>query len=258
MTYVPLKNYFGVELAHRLSALIEPFYPEFPGEAFAASVAKKVEPLELKARVAVITEELNKALPFHYSESLKILLNIIGPENKTEKGMFTDGYFLMPIAHFVEKYGLQDFEVSMNALYEITKRHTSEYAIRPYLINHVDDCIRILSTWSKDENFHIRRLVSEGTRPILPWAKRIDAIKGDPANNFVLLEPLLDDSSLYVRKSVANHLNDLTKDYKEMMIEWIRDRLEYGGEYISWIARHALRSQAKAGDNEVLELLKNL
>lgn len=110
---VPLKSYFGVELAHRLSDLIKPHYPAFTTEDFVNSVADRVEPLELKARVAVISDELKRALPSAYPESLDILLRILGPENETEQGMFTNGYFLMPIAHLVEKYGLDDFNISM-------------------------------------------------------------------------------------------------------------------------------------------------
>lgn len=252
-----LKHYFGAGLAQRLSGLIQPYAPGFPAQAFADSVAAQVGPLELKGRVAVIADELRKALPPDYPEALRILLNILGPENETEEGMFKNGYFLMPVAYFVEKYGLSHVGLSMQALYEITKRHTSEYAIRPYLDRHLEDCLRLLNDWTHDPSHHVRRLVSEGTRPRLPWAKRIGVLRGDPACNLVLLEPLMDDPSLYVRKSVANHLNDLTKDHREITINWIRDRLDDGGKRVVWIARHGLRSLAKSGDREVLDLLKS-
>lgn len=254
---VALKHYFGAELAHRLSGLIQPHASGFPAQAFADSVAEQVGPLELKGRVAVIADELRKALPPDYPEALRILLNILGPENETEEGMFKNGYFLMPVAYFVEKYGLPHFGLSMEALYEITKRHTSEYAIRPYLEHHLEDSLRLMNGWTHDPSLHVRRLVSEGTRPRLPWAKRIGVLRGDPACNLALLEPLIDDPTLYVRKSVANHLNDLTKDHREITINWIRDRLNRGGKHVVWIARHGLRSLAKSGDQEVLELLRS-
>ncbi|MFB0845009.1 DNA alkylation repair protein [Paenibacillus oleatilyticus] len=252
-----LKHYFGAELAHRLSGLIQPHASDFSAQAFADSVAEQVGPLELKGRVAVIADELRKALPPDYPEALRILLNILGPENETEEGMFKNGYFLMPVAYFVEKYGLPHFGLSMEALYEITKRHTSEYAIRPYLEHHLEDSLRLMNGWTHDPSLHVRRLVSEGTRPRLPWAKRIGVLRGDPAFNLALLEPLIDDPSLYVRKSVANHLNDLTKDHREITINWIRDRLNRGGKHVVWIARHGLRSLAKSGDQEVVELLRS-
>lgn len=257
-TTVQLKHYFAGELSVRLSSLISHCYPDFPAEVFVESVTKRVGPLELKGRVAVITEELRNALPSDYRAALNILLSILGPENETEEGMFNNGYFLMPVAHFVEKYGLEHFEISMDAMYEITKRHTSEYAIRPYLDIHLEDSINRLSQWSRDVNPHVRRLVSEGTRPRLPWAKRIHVIKGDPANNLALLEPLWDDSSFYVRKSVANHLNDLTKDYKEITLNWLNNRLKYEGLHRTWMIRHSLRSLSKSGDNEAIALLEKL
>jgi 3-methyladenine DNA glycosylase AlkC len=257
-TTMPLKNYFSGELAVRLSRLISPHYLDFPAEAFVESVTELIEPLELKARVAVITDELRKALPSDYPVALNILLNILGPENETEEGMFNNGYYLMPVAYFVEKYGLEHFDISMHAMYEITKRHTSEYAIRPYLDVHLEDSIIRLRQWSRDVNLHVRRLVSEGTRPRLPWAKRIHVIKGDPAHNLALLEPLWDDPSFYVRKSVANHLNDLTKDYREITLNWLNDRSDYGGKYHTWMVRHSLRSLTKAGDNKAVALLEKL
>ncbi|WP_042478454.1 DNA alkylation repair protein [Bacillus ndiopicus] len=252
-----LKHYFGVELARRLSSLIEPHFPNFPSDSFIESVANQVEPLALKGRVTVISDELRIALPSDYSESLSILLKILGRENETEQGMFTNGYFLMPVAYFVEKYGLQHFEISMNALYEITKRHTSEYAVRPYLANSPNECLIYLNNWLYDPNPHVRRLVSEGTRPRLPWAKRMHAIKGDPANNLNLLAPLLKDPSDYVRKSVANHLNDLTKDYRDVTLDWLRC-LNLEDADIKWIIRRGLRSLASSEDSEALELLAKL
>ncbi|MFD0676374.1 MULTISPECIES: DNA alkylation repair protein [unclassified Paenibacillus] len=255
---VALKHYFAVELAHHLSELIRPHYPEFPAQSFVDSIAEQVGPHELKGRVAIIADELNKALPPDYPDSLAILLNILGPENETEEGMFTNGYFLMPVAHFVEKYGLQHFTLSMHALREITKRHTSEYAIRPYLAVYPDDSIKLLSSWSHDPNLHVRRLVSEGTRPRLPWAKRIKVIHEDPAHNLALLDPLWDDPSFYVRKSVANHLNDLTKDHKDITVNWLRERLDGGEKHTSWMIRHSLRSLAKSMDEEALAILEKL
>ncbi|UVI33073.1 hypothetical protein [Paenibacillus spongiae] len=252
----PLKLYFGSELAVRLANLIESHYPDFPACKFIAAITERVEPLELKGRVAVIADELREALPDRYPEAISILLNILGPENETEEGMFNNGYFLMPAAYFVEKYGLKHYEISMHAMYEITKRHTSEYAIRPYLNIYPDATIRQLRTWTCDPNPHVRRLVSEGTRPRLPWAKGIPVIKGDPAHNLALLGPLWNDPSFYVRKSVANHVNDLTKDHKQVALDWLHDRLNRVGPYNPWMARHSLRTLTKSGDSAALKLLE--
>lgn len=254
---IALKVYFGADLAQHLSNLIKPHYPNFPTDLFVESVAIQIEPLQLKGRVAVIADELSNALPTDYSDALNILLNILGPENKSEQGMFTNGYFLMPVAFYVEKYGLQHFEISMHALYEITKRHTSEYAIRPYLDRYPEACLKYLNNWQHDRNPHVRRLVSEGTRPRLPWAKRMKPIKGNPINNLELLAPLLKDPSFYVRKSVANHVNDLTKDYRDTTLDWIY-RLDLTAKETKWIIRHGLRSLANSGDPEALDVLELL
>lgn len=252
-----LKDYFCVELAQHLSNLIKPHYPKFPTDLFVQSVANQIEPLQLKGRVAVITDELSIALPTNYADALNILLNILGPENKSEQGMFTNGYFLMPVAFYVEKYGLQHVELSIHALYEITKRHTSEYAIRPYLESYPEACLKYLNNWLHDKNPHVRRLVSEGTRPRLPWAKRMKPIKGNPANNLELLAPLLKDPSFYVRKSVANHLNDLTKDYRDTTLDWVH-HLDLTAKETKWIIRHGLRSLANSEDPVALDLLELL
>ncbi len=250
-----LKHYFGKELAVRLTSLIRPHYPPFPAEAFVECVSMQVEPLELKARVAIISEELQRALRLDYGSQLDILLRILGPENDKETGMFTEGYFLMPVAHFVERYGIHDFERSMDALYEITKRHTAEYALRPYLQNYPELCMKRLEEWSKDGNLHVRRLVSEGTRTRLPWAKRIDVLMGDPLCNLTLLEPLLNDPSAYVRKSVANHLNDLSKDHKELTLAWMEDKLHRDWIQGPRMIRHAVRHLLKARDEDALALV---
>ncbi len=252
--FTPLKHYFGVELAERLASLIVPHDASFPANDFVEAVAEQVGPLELKERVAVISRELRHSLPADYIVSLDILLQLLGPENETEEGMFTNGYFLMPVAHFVEVYGLDHFDVSMRALYEITKRHTSEYAIRPYLARYPDESLALLTTWTKDANPHVRRLVSEGTRPRLPWAKRMDPLYGDPRRNLALLEPLWNDSSFYVRKSVANHLNDLTKVDKDATLDWLLDQWDRGGEHTPWIVRQSLRSLIKSGDAEAMRI----
>ncbi|MCK0472773.1 DNA alkylation repair protein [Halalkalibacter sp. APA_J-10(15)] len=255
---VALKDYFSEELAHHLSTLIVPHYPSFQSEAFIDSVKHQVLPLQLKARVAVISQALKEQLPDNYPDSLAILLNILGPENKTEEGMFTNGYFLMPIAHFVETYGLNHYHLSMQALYQITKRHTAEYALRPYLAHDPEQTLEILTSWLNDTNSHVRRLVSEGTRPRLPWAKKIDVLKGDITYHFQLLQPLVNDPSPYVRKSVANHINDLTKTHPEQTLSWLRNEITSSIDYNSRVIQQGLRTLKKQGDARALDILNDL
>lgn len=257
-TYMPLKDYFGKELALRLADLIKPVYPDFPSDRFVHAVERQAKPLELKGRVRLIADELHRAIPLDYPDQIAVLMHVLGPENEAERGMFSEGYFLMPIADFVERYGLGHFRISMDALYEITKRHTSEYAIRPYLRHYPDACMEMLNIWSRDANLHVRRLVSEGTRPRLPWAKRMDALMGDPLRNLALLEPLRDDASAYVRRSVANHLNDLTKDYRQATLQWIAEKLQAGWAHGPATVRRALRTLVKRKDPDALAIIGDL
>src|SRR5690606_15303673 len=122
--------------------------------------------------------------------------------------------------------GLDDFDTSMKALVEITKRHTSEYALRPFLSLDIDRCLVYFQDWVMDPNSHVRRLVSEGTRPRLPWAKKIGPLKNDPLQNIHLLQPLMNDASPYVLKSVANHLNDLSKEYPHVVLTWLQEYVQ--------------------------------
>lgn len=256
--YIPLKYYFDRELAHHLADLIQSKYPRFTRASFVDAVSIEVENNELKARVEVIANILRQHLPSDYEEALAILLKILGPENETEEGMFTKGYFLMPVASFVEKYGLDHFDLSLHAMYEITKRHTSEYAIRPYLIANSDRCMDYFQFWVKDPNSHVRRLVSEGTRPRLPWAKKIPPLKNEVQNNLSLLEKLMYDSSRYVQKSVANHINDLTKENPVAVLKWLQKYISDNNGVNPKIIKNGLRTLIKSNDEHALELSRQV
>lgn len=253
--YQPYKNYFGVELAQELARRIVAIHPTFPAEQFAAQIAARVDELELKNRVALIAAALRECLPPDYPAALQILLRILGPENPKEEGMFTYGYHLMPVAYFVEVYGLDYFDQSMAALAEITKRHTAEYTIRPYLVRYPQQTLAVLDRWAVHANAHVRRLVSEGTRPRLPWATRLTAFVDDPGPVLRLLEKLKHDPSPYVRKSVANNLNDITKNHPDLVIETLTRWNQHAGEETRWITRHALRNLVKKGQLAALKLL---
>jgi len=166
-----LKDWFDKELAIMLADKITKVNKDFNRRRFIREVDKETANLELKDRVELIADKLYTELGGNYKKGVKVLMGIMGEENENEIGMFTEYYWLMPVAKYVEKYGLDDFELSMKAIVEVTKRNTSEYAIRPYLEIERDKTLTKMKEWSKDENFHVRRLASEGLRPRLPWAK---------------------------------------------------------------------------------------
>lgn len=258
MAYKKLKYWFDEELAGLLADKLLEVVPDFRKSSFVKNIRDKVDPLELKDRVEIIADELFIHLGSDYRAGLKVLMQILGPENEEETGMFTNFYWLMPVAKFVEKYGQDDFELSMNAIREITKRNTGEYTIRPFLEYQTAPALKVMQAWSKDPNRHVRRLSCEGLRPRLPWAGKLDIFIENPAPIIPVLENLKDDPSRYVQKSVANCLNDILKDNpetgKEIIERWNTGNI---GNERKWIIRHALRNRIKARDSWALTMVEN-
>lgn len=249
-----LKHYFGLELARKYATIVQSVYPSFQTESFIAHVAKEVDALELKDRMTLFATVLHDHLPSNYLEALPIILKMLGPETD-EDDRTISGFQIMPIAYFVERYGLDHFEESMNALYEITKRSTSEFAIRPYITRYPERTLAILREWATDDNHHVRRLVSEGMRPRLPWTSQLPDFIADPIPVLDMLELLKNDESQYVQKSVANNLNDITKDHPDLVLERLTRWNQNASESTRWIIRHALRTLIKQGDPAALALL---
>lgn len=249
------KDYFDKALAQRLAEMITAVYPPFPAAAFVNQIAPQLDGLEMKQRTVVFVQALRDHLPVGFAQGWAVLEAALGAELADGDGMFNDGWHLWPIAHFIEVFGLEEFEVGVRAMREITKRHTAEFAIRPFLIHHQDEMLAILHTWAEDDNPHVRRLVSEGTRPRLPWAGRLHAFIEDPSLTLALLEKLKDDPSEYVRRSVGNHLNDIAKDHPQLVIKTCRRWWQDGSPERRWIVQRALRTLVKAGDPDALAVL---
>ena len=254
--YKKVKFYYDKELAVALSNKISIHHKNFDQKSFVSCVCEKVEDLEYKDRVRVFAKELKRHLPPKYDRALKILVNILGAENKQQTGMFSEGYWIAPIAYFVEIYGLDNYSLSMDALAEITKRHTSEYAVRPYLESYPETAIKQMLKWSKAKNFHLRRLASEGMRPRLPWANKLSMFIEDPSPIVPILENLKNDEVRYVQKSVANCLNDILKDNYDFAMTLIeRWSMEQASNQTRWIINHSLRKLKKTEDPRALVVL---
>ena len=161
----------------------------------------------------------------------------------------------MPYGFFVAEHGLDHFEASMRMQHALTQRFTAEFSIRPFLMHHPQATLARLHQWASDPSDHVRRLVSEGTRPRLPWAPRLPAFQADPAPVLELLERLKDDRALYVRRSVANNLNDIGKDHPEVLAATTRRWLQDAPPQRSWLVRHALRWAVKQGAPWALDVL---
>ncbi|MEQ9091024.1 MAG: DNA alkylation repair protein [Balneola sp.] len=258
MPYKPLKLWFDKNLAELLSKKILSVHLDFNSTLFIKKVDAGVDGLELKDRVELIADELKTHLEDDYPEQVEVLIQILGPENDEETGMFKEYYWIMPIAKFVEKYGINHFELSMNAIEEITKRNTGEYAIRPFIEKYPERTMTQMLKWSTSSNKHVRRLASEGGRPRLPWATKLQMFIDDPGPLFPIFENLKDDPSKYVQKSVANCLNDILKDNPEVAKMIIKKWSKDPSKERIWIIKHALRNLRKKDDEWALKIISSL
>lgn len=245
MAYKQLKLWFDKDLATLLSEKILQVYPDFSKKTFVKTIDEGVIDLELKDRVAFIAKQLDVAVSLPFAEQAQIWTSILGPENEEETGMFKDYYWVMPIAKHVEVYGLNDFVAAMKIIEEITKRNTGEYAIRPFIEKYPAKTMKQMNKWSKSKNKHVRRLASEGGRPKLPWAPKIQEFINDPSPLLPILEALKDDQSKYVQKSVANCINDILKDNEPIAQKLLKSWTKDSTKERKWIIKHALRNLLK-------------
>lgn len=251
----PLKNQFGPAIPEQIAAALERVWPAFKTGAFMRDVLEGYAELELMARAVKIATSLRRHLPADYEEALALLLKSLGPKPEENQWSGELPFFHLPHTTFVAAYGLEHFEASMHAQYELTQRFTAEFSIRPFLERHPAETLERLRLWARDPSVHVRRLVSEGTRPRLPWASRLRAFQKDPRPVLALLEKLKDDPELYVRRSVANNLNDIGKDHPGLLVETAERWLAGAPEGRAWVVRHALRSAVKRGETEALRVL---
>lgn len=259
----PLKNQYGPDIPRRIADMIAAVSSEFRHQAFLDYVLPDYDSLELMPRGWHMADGLSRALPEDYPAAIDILLASLPPAKpavsttsptQDREGGSLAPFLFMPHTFFVARYGLADFEPSMRAQYELTQRFTAEFSIRPFLQQHPQATLERLQDWINDPSEHVRRLVSEGTRPRLPWASRLPDFQRDPAPVLALLEQLKDDPSLYVRRSVANNLNDIGKDHPDLLLTTAERWYQGGSKERQWIVRHALRNAFKAGDRRALAL----
>jgi 3-methyladenine DNA glycosylase AlkC len=250
-----LKHILDDAAVNWLAESVISVYPQFQRNEFVAACLSKLDALELMPRGEHIADQLQHFLPTYFPDAAGILSSLLGDEIAPTGENGISVFRLLPLATYVKKYGLMHFEVAMDFQYALTKRFTAEFSIRPYIERFPQQTYDRLMSWAKDDNAHIRRLVSEGTRPRLPWAPRLRDFQNDPAPVLALLELLKDDSARYVQRSVANNLNDIGKDHPDILIGVCRRWLQDAPVGRVWIVNHALRSLVKAGNAEALALL---
>ena len=240
-----LKLVYSREFIKNLTDEIQLHYPAFEVNEFTSAIFSDSWPeLELKARMRHITTCLQKALPQEFSKAIEILKPTSTKFSSYEAMFFPD---------FVEVFGIYHWDVAMPALEFFTRYSSSEFAVRPFIIKEPIKMMEQMTQWSQSDNYHVRRLASEGCRPRLPWAMALPNFKHDPSPILTILEQLKDDTSEYVRRSVANNLNDIAKDHPNIVRHIAKKWLGYSSDR-DRLVKHACRTLLKAGDTEVLRL----
>jgi 3-methyladenine DNA glycosylase AlkC len=250
-----VRDVFNPTVVNTLAEAIHRTWPAFDKTGFVEAINPQLAALTFSQRNALLRDALHDYLPQHFPDAVQILINSLGPEMDGEELTGYDGFMVMPQCDFVAMYGLDYYDLSLQALFEMTKRFSAEGAIRAFIIRYPEKTMSQLEAWSRHENCHVRRLVSEGTRPRLPWAQRLPQFIDDPRPVLKLLNNLKTDPTLLVRRSVANNLNDIAKDNPHLVIETLREWQKIDDEGTQWLIRHAARTLLKQGNKEALALL---
>lgn len=251
----PLTNQFGTDVPHAIARMLLAVHPSFQSDAFVRDALAGYDGLGLMQRGQNIAQALRQHLPQDYEQAVAILLASLHQPHERDMGQSLGSFLFLPHTQFVARYGLNHFEASMQAQHALTQRFTAEFSIRPFLETHPEATLRQLTAWATDPSPHVRRLVSEGSRPRLPWAPRLRSFQKDPTLVLALLELLKDDPELYVRRSVANNLNDIGKDHPEVLTQTAQRWLQGASPERQWIVGHALRSAVKRGETGALQVL---
>lgn len=247
-----LKNYINRVSIRTLGKQMNSAWPDFPLDRFVRASCRNLEPLEFTQRTRHVAAALRKSLPDGIPTALKVITEGLPEELPGVDGMFSEHFWLWPLSDFIRDFATDHWDEAIEACYWLTRCFTSEFAIRPQLERHPQETLKVLLEWTADESQHVRRLCSEGTRPRLPWASRLN-LPRDLV--YPILESLKCDSSKFVQKSVANHLNDLGKDDPAWLLKTMKAWSLADDPTTNWIIGHALRSLIKAGDATALSIL---
>lgn len=257
----PFKNLLNATVIEGVAEHFKSNWSDFDDTGFVTDATRDLDSLELKARTERIADTMVKYFPADFEKSGKIIQASLGPplNDDLSAGMVNSdgiaGWAITPLTHYVGLYGFDDFEFSMMLFKEMTKRASSEFGIRFFLLKSPEKTLSVMKTWTTDSNQHVRRLVSEGSRPRLPWAMNLPMYIRDPSPVIELLELLKNDKKEYVRRSVANSLNDIAKDHPDSVAEiaarWMKDASKARKKLV----RHACRTLVKKGHKKTLKTL---
>lgn len=248
------KDYFDAVAVADLGKQMKSAWKNFPTASFRKAALADLDSLEFSQRVSRIAECLRAALPSNVPQALSILTDSLPPALPNCDSV-TDGWLQWPIGQFIADYGTDYFDESMTAMIQLTQVFTSEFAVRPFMIQSPQRTIERLFDLTQHPSPHVRRWCSEGVRPRLPWGSIIKSLVKDPAPILPILDTLHNDEELYVRRSVANNLNDIAKNHPAIVIDRCLHYQQLGSPHSPWVIRHALRTLIKDGHQDALALL---
>ena len=231
-------------------------WPEFDESGFVSMATNNLDTLELKARTAQITETMMAYLPDDFEQAGEIMLASLGAPlgNNISSGETNaegiTGWAITPMTNYVGLRGQDHLELSLNLLKEMTRRASSEFGIRFFIMESPKKTLSVLKRWASDKDQHVRRLMSEGIRPRLPWATNLPLFIKDPAPVIEILELLKDDDEEYVRRSVANNLNDIAKDHPDLVADIAARWMKGASQERKKLIRHGCRTLIKKGQKK--------
>jgi 3-methyladenine DNA glycosylase AlkC len=255
----PFKNLINATTVANAGLHLQRAWAGFDRAHFESLANSGLHALELKARMLQLANAMRATLPDDFNAACTVLETSLAPPlpmdaqgepvglSITDADAGLSGWVIWSMGEFVARHGQHDVPRALTCLHALTQRSTAEFAIRPFIQQQPDAVWPVLARWANDPSAHVRRLVSEGSRPRLPWGLRLQALVADPMPTLPLLRALQDDPSSYVRRSVANHLNDIAKDHPDLVAGWVRDHLIETTPERSALLRHASRSLIKQG-----------
>ncbi len=259
----PFKNLIHAGTVDAAARHLQRHDAGFDAARFRRLASQGLEALEFKARAQHLATALEATLPADFAAACDLIEAALAPVRGDEElGELHDrgnddsglaGWVVWPLTEFVARRGLGEPERALAALHALTQRFSAEWAIRPFIERHPALAFETLAHWARDPSAHVRRLASEGSRPRLPWGLQLKGLIADPSPTLPLLEALQDDPSEYVRRSVANHLNDIAKDHPGLVADWLERHLPDAPAPRRALLRHASRTLIKRGDARVLK-----
>ena len=249
-----LKNSLNADSVKEIATCLSEINPGFDHAGFCTAAHQGLERLELKGRVYHLIGALHRYLPEDF-ESAAAILKAVKQHQLESSNPRVRAFTAWPLIDYVAVHGLEHPQTALNTLAQLTSLFSAEFAIRPFIQHHQKLVFQYLNDWCQSDDYHLRRLVSEGTRPRLPWGQQLPEFIDDPAPILPLLEQLNADPENYVQRSVANNLNDISKDHPQTVIKTCERWLTCPCPETQWIIKHATRTLIKKGVPEAFTLL---